>query len=1009
MFYQVFVHEIDKIDEKTEENDTRLNIYIKKNPPIYFIFDDEASRKSFKKDLSYFKHLYKKYLNYHFPPSNLELKKPVDYTWMLRRELEYANWQTIQLDNIDLKYLLKDKNMLKLFEQNSKESLKNRFLCNFMSIKVTKRTPNAIKTIEKEGQVGFFEKTFEKLDFGLKSLLMMVGDIPISDIDEKLLTIDNLVLQQHNLPDWMDFYTLYVFNDFEGIGDVKTYDHAFDLRTIRQIFPRPEQKSFIVELNKYFIEISTNEYWKIFLWFKAIKVSHEHSLEVKRSSNKAIRMNVHVLLNHSLFNKPKKIQKEIEKMLLEVNPKDRFSTFQAKIAEVFLKIDFMFDAFYSKVVVNYSLIKACMISIHILVVKRMKKFWDLNKKKLGAYENLTFASLAVTYKEIVTSWGLIENELECFVKPTIVNFIGSTFQKIKQVIAGILSRAESEYEMIGDKIYSPGADSLVNLCTETFEHYTTVPCEEACRYLLTIISRIISIYERFLVDIVEREESEEMLAGHMNGIGKFLIKFRGFIKTVTVKTHNKYSYRSICEWVNDQKIIKSMTRIMVVIENKVLIRLDEHLRQTMSKKKDFLAFNTKTYLERFFNTFQFVFNKIEQNNLDRISKKVLSRFTKLYIELAMSDLSYFKKDYLHMCLQKIKNDINTLQLIFDAYIERDEMEKSIMRLHSLHEMWSETDFNKFQMHFVNLITLMKKSEKLLDGRRLLEKVFDIRDCFTKDIKKFIREDVEDVIKALQKSKEEGGGDGFYKIIKKQRIQMNVQKFIYNLKRAVELRKEKNLTFGQSVSKISPDMGTSQVLKSNLDFSMISFQHDSDKNIPKGKATMISFPWKIKWTDMKPQNLDLKLIKKLKKRRTQNENIKFVYWRIKEFGIEVATDSNYKMVNHTMLFSDISVIRPLDNNTLAIKLKDKVFVFKLQEKIKKSTTGFYRVLRRMKKKSNSDSIKYRVKKFEMNINFGLSSLTANKIDLTFDFEQIQFQMAKEKRSKNRRRKSIDLDI
>ena len=138
---------------------------------------------------------------------------------------------------------------------------------------------------------------------------------------------------------------------------------------------------------------------------------------------------------------------------------------------MFLKIDFMFDAFYSKVVVNYSLIKACMISIHILVVKRMKKFCDLNKKKLGAYENLTFASLAVTYKEIVTSWGLIENELECFVKPTIVNFIGSTFQKIKQVIAGILSRAESEYEMIGDKIYSPGADSLVNLCTETFEHY----------------------------------------------------------------------------------------------------------------------------------------------------------------------------------------------------------------------------------------------------------------------------------------------------------------------------------------------------------------------------------------------------------------------------------------------------------------------------------------------------------------------------------------------------------
>ena len=180
---------------------------------------------------------------------------------MIRRDFEYENWKEMELDQIDLKYLLKDKKMIKLFEQNSRESLRNRFLCNFMSIKVTKRTPNAIKTIEKEGNTGFFEETFEKLDFGLKSLLMLIGDIPITNFDEKLLTIDNMVLMQHNLPDWMDFYTLYVFNDFEGIGDVKTYDHAFDLRTIRQIFPRPDQKSFIVELNKYFIEISSNEYY----------------------------------------------------------------------------------------------------------------------------------------------------------------------------------------------------------------------------------------------------------------------------------------------------------------------------------------------------------------------------------------------------------------------------------------------------------------------------------------------------------------------------------------------------------------------------------------------------------------------------------------------------------------------------------------------------------------------------------------------------------------------------
>ena len=1007
MSYQIFVHEINKIDEKTEENDIRVNIYIKKNHPIYFIFDSEEERKIFKKDLSYLKHLYKKYLNYFYPVAYLEIKKPIYFTWMIRRELEYRDWDNIELDPIDIKYLLKDKNMVKLFEKNSTESLRNRFLCNFMSIKVTKRTPNAIKTIEKEGQIGFFEKTFEKLDFGLKSLLILVGDIPITDLDEKLLTIDNLVLVNENLPDWMDFYTLYVFNDFEGIGDVKTYDHAFDLRTIRQIIPRDDQKSFIVELNKYFIEISASENWKIFNWFKAIKDSYERSLEVKRSSNKAIKINVMVLLRHSLFNRPKQIQKEIEKMLGEVNPKERFSTFQKKIAAVFLKIDFMFDAFYSKQVVNYSLIKACMISIHIVIVKRMKKFWDLKKAKLGPYENLTFASLAVTYKEIVTSWGLIENELEHFVRPTIVNFIGSTFQKIKKVIAGIFMRAETEYDVIGDKIYSPGGQALINLCTETFDHYTTVPSEEACRYLLTIINRILKIYERFLINVVDEEEGEEMLAAHMNGIGKFIVQFRVFIKGVVGKTNHKYSHRQICEWVSDQKVLKSMTRIMMIIENKILIKLADHMKKTMAKKKDFLKFNLKSYLEKYFLEFQFVFNKIERSNLERISKKVLSDFSKFYIELALSDLDYYKKDYIQMSLQKIKNDINTTQLIFDSYLERDDQEKSIKRLQSLYGIWEAEEFGMFQMHFVNLLNLMKKSDKMTQIK-LLDRIFKIRDVFTNDIKKFIKEDVEDVLSVINKTKNEKGS-ALFKIIRKQRIQMHVQKFIYNLRKAVEERKEKNRNIEQSSSKIAVNLKASQMSGKDINFSSISFQNEDTKNIPRGKATMISFDWKIKWGDLKNTDLDMKLINKMKKKKTNHENVIFVYWQVKEFGVELSPDSNYKVIQQTLLFNEISIIRPLDNNTLAIKSNNTIFIFKLQEKIKNKKKGFYRILRKHKKKSNSDSIKYRVKKFEMNINFGLNALTAAKIDLTFDFEKIKLEMQNEKKSKSKRRKSIELDI
>ena len=597
----------------------------------------------------------------------MKLKKKTQVEWQLRSELEWRYRDDMEFDEIDLKYLLKDKHMEKLFEQNSRESLKNRFVAGLMTVKVTKRTPNAIKTIEKEGQTGFFEQAFEKLDFGLKSLLVLVGDLPILSRDEKLLNIDNILLSPANLPEWMEFHTLYVFNDFEGIGDTKTYDHAFDLRTVRQLFPRPGQKSFIIELNKHFVEITGGQYWKLFSWFSAVRTSYRQHLEAQRSANKMIRVNVHVLLIHSLFGRNKKVQREIEKMVMSVDPSKSFGEFQSSLATLFIKVDHMFDAFYSKVVINYGLIKACIKTVHILVVKRMIKFWKKKGNEMNAFENLTFASLVVTYKDMISSWGLVEDELENFVRPTIVNFVGSTFQKVKKVIAGILTKAESDYEMINGKIYSPGGQAIISLCGDHFEHYTSVPCEEAARYLLGVVSIIVSIFQRFLMDIVEEEDNEEMLAAHMNSLGGFLINFRGFLKKVVIKTQNRFAYKTLCEWVGDLNIIKSITRLMIVLENKIMRKLKTDLTISFGNKKDFLKLNVKSFLESFFNKFQFVFKKIERGNLERIAKKMLGLFSLKYVELALSDLTIFKHGkaysqiiFVHLSLYML--DISTVYI-----------------------------------------------------------------------------------------------------------------------------------------------------------------------------------------------------------------------------------------------------------------------------------------------------------------------------------------------------------
>ena len=114
------------------------------------------------------------------------------------------------------------------------------------------------------------------------------------------------------------------------------------------------------------------------------------------------------------------------------------------------------------------------------------------------------------------------------------------------------------------------------------------------------------------------------------------------------------------------------------------------------------------------------------------------------------------------------------------------MEKSSLRLESLLLVWHEDDFNLFQKHFINLMLLSHKLE-LGSYQKLLDKFFDIKGNFDRDTKNFIREDVHDVLKAYYEARNDKG-DGFYKAVRKLKIQMYVQRFVYNLRRAVEQRK-----------------------------------------------------------------------------------------------------------------------------------------------------------------------------------------------------------------------------
>lgn len=127
------------------------------------------------------------------------------------------------------------------------------------------------------------------------------------------------------------------------------------------------------------------------------------------------------------------------------------------------------------------------------------------------------------------------------------------------------------------------------------------------------------------------------------------------------------------------------------------------------------------------------------------------------------------------------------------------MDKSIMRLESLLLVWHEDDFNLFQKHFVNLMLLSHKVE-LGSYEKLLEKFFDLKGTFDRATKKFIREDVNVILKAYYEARADKG-DVFYKAVRRMRIQMYVQRFIYNLRRAVEQRKNVVDKGVQSVSMI----------------------------------------------------------------------------------------------------------------------------------------------------------------------------------------------------------------
>ena len=983
-------------ENPTDVSNLLLLIYIKqitevidefKNKKVHFLIITDSKKHHFKckdikeknewiKTLNFFREYYKS----EKPEKEEEEKKSEDpekaeleSLIRISAEIEKSNFDKIK-SKFDHTHFIKDKELDKIFEENSIEILRNRLLISSIT-KETKKIkkkkieePNTPKTpltpFNREQLKDRFNINRLKNLTGSFYYIILISERPLHIIDEEFAINDNFILKKKTLPNWMHFNKIY-FYEYQRNGDISKFKKVTPISDIESIICDKDNFCLKVKLVDKFYIMNFKSSWEVIMWMEGVRAAKETCDDLRRTKFGVIKFNVGYLYFCFNSHQDDEVLRVVRGIVGELTMDGSVFDFRKKILKVGTEFNYFCDAFYAHKPFLVVLFRFCVLNFHKAFREKVHRYWNDNFRTMNSAGIIGFASEFWNYLQIFHSWGLRDKNLN-WIKNVTKTFIYVLFKKCKNVLVKILIDLKSKFFYDNKKIMSKSSENIEGHLYFIFENYDKIPDIETADTLVDMCGMILLTFLINLKNILKREKLKyEIYVAILNNRYQKII--RNFLKKVHRATKSRISLKLAKQMVNENFLLCLIIEIEKICYTNISRKINKDVKKFLLSKGVFLKLD---FVENCKNCLEIIkpqLDAIEQKNyIGDLYSDIFNKFTKIYYRMFLNYCKYIKDDNYKELEIKMKKD----KVDFSVYSKQYVPKKSNLynfRIDQLYKFFISNDIDEVTINIMNMNVFYSK----IIEENNLDILFKSKIFFPKKSINFIFDYLKNAL-IEDTNKTEKKEEIFLP------LNPNVYIFIRNLKKKIFLKYEKTKTL---------------IDRKSLYINITKKDEEKQRNRPtyekiyktKGFAHVLKFKNKID---------DLEVEKYIKRKLVNEKQLKKYFFFFKKGVLLISKDEGAKSIIEGPSYKTITCINMLSISSFYFKTPTNGYVLFFKNSVPANCQKWfnYFILLKEKEEEGLNDLK------KIDLSGDLKSLFWNfkKVRYRFDFEK---EKEKDKKGKD----------
>lgn len=210
------VSKIKEFNGDVEGDSNKFQLVFDDNTEVLLRTDSSEMKELWIETLIYFEDLFKEDIN-EYKYSLTSLVEPIDRA-SIEGSDELSRWQEMK-DEFDYSSFIKDKKLIRLFELNLQQTIKNRFALSSTYLNIVYKKSNEIDDSRKPEKDDNYDSS--ALEDGAYHIVVLNAR-PAFVLDRDFSLTDNYIMTKETIPNWMAFNHLYFFQ-YTSMGDITPF------------------------------------------------------------------------------------------------------------------------------------------------------------------------------------------------------------------------------------------------------------------------------------------------------------------------------------------------------------------------------------------------------------------------------------------------------------------------------------------------------------------------------------------------------------------------------------------------------------------------------------------------------------------------------------------------------------------------------------------------------------------------------------------------------------------